>query len=54
VRSIVADTSSVVYTHVTGGSRVTFATGMAIVEASKKVVKSSALTLSRVRPSSVE
>src|SRR5262249_55469744 len=38
IRSIVADTSSVGYTHVTGGSRVTFATGMAIVEASKKIV----------------
>jgi hypothetical protein len=38
IRSIVADTSSVGYTHVTGGSRVTFATGMAVVEASKKVV----------------
>jgi CO/xanthine dehydrogenase Mo-binding subunit len=31
-------TSSVGYTRVTGGSRVTFATGMAVVEASKKVV----------------
>ena len=38
IRSIVADTSSVGYTHVTGGSRVTFATGRAVVEASKKVV----------------
>ena len=38
VRSIVADTASVGYTHVTGGSRVTFATGMAVVDASKKVV----------------
>jgi CO/xanthine dehydrogenase Mo-binding subunit len=38
IRSIVADTSSVGYTHVTGGSRVTFATGMAVVDASKKVV----------------
>src|SRR5205085_541546 len=38
IRSIVADTSSVGYTHVTGGSRVTFATGMAVVEAAKKVV----------------
>jgi len=38
IRSIVADTSSVGYTLVTGGSRVTFATGMAIVEASKKIV----------------
>ena len=32
VRAIVADTGSVGYTHVTGGSRVTFATGMAVVE----------------------
>ena len=38
VRSIVADTASVGYTHVTGGSRVTFATGLAIVEACKKVI----------------
>jgi CO/xanthine dehydrogenase Mo-binding subunit len=38
VRAIVADTASVGYTHVTGGSRVTFATGMAVVEASKKLV----------------
>jgi CO/xanthine dehydrogenase Mo-binding subunit len=38
VRSIVADTASIGYTHVTGGSRVTFATGMAVVEASKKIV----------------
>lgn len=38
VRSIVADTGSVGYTHVTGGSRVTFATGIAVVEACKKVI----------------
>ena len=38
VRAIVADTASIGYTHVTGGSRVTFATGMAVVDASKKVV----------------
>src|SRR5271169_5971131 len=38
IRSIVADTSSVGFTGVTGGSRVTFATGMAVVDASKKVV----------------
>ena len=37
VRAIVADTASVGYTHVTGGSRVTFATGMAVVDASKKL-----------------
>jgi CO/xanthine dehydrogenase Mo-binding subunit len=39
VRAIVADTASVGYTHVTGGSRVTFATGMAVVDACKKVIK---------------
>jgi CO/xanthine dehydrogenase Mo-binding subunit len=38
VRAIVADTASVGYTHVTGGSRVTFATGMAVIDASKKLV----------------
>ncbi|HEX5454189.1 MAG TPA: xanthine dehydrogenase family protein molybdopterin-binding subunit [Stellaceae bacterium] len=38
VRAIVADTANVGYTHVTGGSRVTFATGTAVVEASKKAI----------------
>src|SRR5580658_3412054 len=38
VSAIVADTASVGYTHVTGGSRVTFATGTAVVDASKKAV----------------
>ena len=39
VRAIVADTASVGYTHVTGGSRVTFATGTAVVDATKSVIK---------------
>ena len=39
VRAIVADTGSVGYTHVTGGSRVTFATGTAVVNATKTVIK---------------
>ncbi len=39
VRPIVADTASVGYTHVTGGSRVTFATGMAVVNATKIVIQ---------------
>ena len=39
VRAIVADTASVGYTHVTGGSRVTFATGMAVVDATKIVIE---------------
>ena len=38
VRCIVADTASIGYTHVTGGSRVTFATGMAVVETCKKLI----------------
>jgi CO/xanthine dehydrogenase Mo-binding subunit len=38
VRAIVADTGSIGYTHVTGGSRVTFATGIAVVEACNKVI----------------
>ena len=38
VRSIVADTVAVGFTNPTGGSRVTFATGMAVVEASKKII----------------
>lgn len=38
VRSIVADTASVGYNHVTGGSRVTFATGIAVVNACNKVI----------------
>lgn len=36
VRSTVSDTASIGYNHVTGGSRVTFATGMAVVQACEK------------------
>jgi CO/xanthine dehydrogenase Mo-binding subunit len=39
VRAIVADTGSVGYTHVTGGSRVTFASGTAVVAATRNVIK---------------
>ncbi|HJU18668.1 MAG TPA: xanthine dehydrogenase family protein molybdopterin-binding subunit [Stellaceae bacterium] len=39
VRPIVADTSSIGYSMLTGGSRVTFATGMATVQAAEKVVE---------------
>ena len=39
VRPIVADTASVGYAHLTGGSRVTFATGMAVVEATQKIIQ---------------
>ena len=39
MRPVVADTESVGYTDVTGGSRVTFATGMAVIEAARDVVR---------------
>ena len=39
VRPIVPDTSSIPYSDMTGGSRVTFAVGMAVVEAAKQVVE---------------
>ena len=39
VRTIVADTASIGFTHLTGGSRVTFATGMAATMAAEKVVE---------------
>jgi CO/xanthine dehydrogenase Mo-binding subunit len=38
VRPMVADTNSIGYSMLTGGSRVTFATGMAVVQAAEKVV----------------
>ena len=39
VAAIVADTSSTGYSDLTGGSRVTFATGMAVVEAARDVIR---------------
>jgi len=39
VSTIVADTASIGFTHLTGGSRVTFATGMAATQAAEKVVE---------------
>ena len=39
VRAIVGDTASIGYTFVTGGSRTTFATGMAVIDAARKVVQ---------------
>jgi CO/xanthine dehydrogenase Mo-binding subunit len=39
VKPIVADTASIGFTGVTGGSRVTFATGMATVQAAQKVIE---------------
>ena len=38
VRPIIADTNSVGYTQATGGSRVTYATGLAVIDACKKVI----------------
>ena len=38
VRTTVADTASIGFTFLTGGSRVTFATGMAVTQATEKVV----------------
>jgi CO/xanthine dehydrogenase Mo-binding subunit len=48
VRAIVADTGSVGYTHVTGGSRVTFATGMAVETANKAMIKELCLRAARI------
>ena len=39
VRAIVADTTAIGFSALTGGSRVTFATGMAVVQAAENVVK---------------
>ena len=39
VRPIVTDTNSVGYTQATGGSRVTFATGITVINACKKVIE---------------
>jgi CO/xanthine dehydrogenase Mo-binding subunit len=39
VRPIVADTASVGYSMLTGGSRTTFATGMAVTQAAQKIVE---------------
>jgi len=38
VRVLVADTESAGYTNVTGGSRVTFATGMAVINAARDII----------------
>ncbi|HZK91828.1 MAG TPA: xanthine dehydrogenase family protein molybdopterin-binding subunit [Stellaceae bacterium] len=57
VRPIVADTASVGFTFLTGGSRVTFATGMAVTQAAEKVVeqlKSRAAAIWDISPEAVE
>jgi CO/xanthine dehydrogenase Mo-binding subunit len=38
VRAVVADTGSIGFSNLTGGSRVTFAVGMAVVQAAEKIV----------------
>ena len=38
IQSSVVDTETVPYCHVTGGSRVTYATGLAVIDACKKVI----------------
>jgi CO/xanthine dehydrogenase Mo-binding subunit len=57
VKPIVADTASIGFTGVTGGSRVTFATGMATVQAAEKVkeeLKKRAAQLWDISPEAVE
>ncbi len=39
VRPVVGDTTSIGFSHLTGGSRVTFATGMAVTQAAERVVE---------------
>jgi CO/xanthine dehydrogenase Mo-binding subunit len=57
VRAIVADTGSIGFTFLTGGSRVTFATGMAVTQAAEKIVeqlKSRAAMIWDISPEAVE
>jgi CO/xanthine dehydrogenase Mo-binding subunit len=57
VRPIVGDTSSIGYSFLTGGSRVTFATGMAATQAAEKVVeelKKRAAMIWDISPDAVE
>ncbi len=57
VRATVNDTTSVPYTHVTGGSRVTYASGLAVIGACEKVIndlKERAAKIWGVDPDGVE
>lgn len=57
LKPIIADTDSLPYSQSTGGSRTTFATGMAVIEASEKVVeevKARAAAVWNVTPEQVE
>jgi CO/xanthine dehydrogenase Mo-binding subunit len=48
VRPIIADTNSVGYTQATGGSRVTFATGMTVINACKKIIAEMCLRAAKI------
>ena len=57
VRPIVGDTASIGFSHLTGGSRVTFATGMAVTQAAERVVdqlKQRAAQIWEIPPEAVE
>ncbi len=57
VKATIADTASIGFTHLTGGSRVTFATGMAATQAAEKVVdelKKRAAMIWEIQPDAVE
>jgi CO/xanthine dehydrogenase Mo-binding subunit len=57
VRATIADTASIGFTHLTGGSRVTFATGMAATQAAERVVdelKKRAAMIWEITPDAVE
>ena len=48
VRATVADTASVGYTHVTGGSRVTLASGLAVINSAKEVIAELCVRAARI------
>jgi CO/xanthine dehydrogenase Mo-binding subunit len=57
VRTTIADTASIGFTHLTGGSRVTFATGMAATQAAERVVdelKKRAAMIWEITPDAVD
>lgn len=57
VRAVIPDTASIGFTHVTGGSRVTYATGMAVTQAAQAVVedlKKRAAMIWDISPEAVE
>ena len=54
VRAVVADTASIGYSMLTGGSRTTFATGMAAVRAAEKVVDELKTRAAKIWDTSVE